>query len=397
MKIMYLALDKRLYIKSESGGSTHILSVINEWKKAGHEVKLITSGTDSLPAKPTGAGTSKNFSLKSLLKKIIPNYIWLIFRDISDIIYSYKKVSEITAAISEFDPDLIYERNCYLCNAGYIAARKTSTPYFLEINAPVEERQKSFGAPLTFLQNIIEKKQFLFANGTIVVSSSLRDHYIRLGCPHDKIISIPNGVVPDRFYDCKIQGKEVRNNHNFDNKTTVVGFVGKVAKYHGFERLLNAAKIIGSQNHNIKLWIIGSSSNLDEYKENIKNTPLEKVIIFEGRVKKEDIPACLGAFDVAILPDNAWYGSPTKLFEYAAAGIPTIAPATPAVLDVFTDEDCILLNENDSLSEAIIKLSENPEFAHKLAKNMHRKVIENHTWKHVADNLIKFISAKSSQ
>ncbi len=388
MKILYLALDRRLFINNESGGSTHIKSIIAEWEKLGHEVKLMTSGVDYSPSK--GGYNANKPTVKKLIKKIIPSSIWLILRDISDILYSQKKYREVVFAINEFKPDIIYERNCYLCNAGTKAAEEIGVPYFVEINAPIEERKNQFGAPLSFYHTFMERTQYRLAKGVFVVASALRDYYINEGCNSQKIMFTPNGVNPSRFIDCDARGQELLKKRNLKDKC-VVGFVGKVAKYHSFDRLVNAAIEVCSNHKNVIFWIVGNSANLDEFKVLLEKEGLESFFIFEGSVDKDKIPDYLGAFDIAILPDNPWYGSPTKLFEYAASGTATIAPKTPAVVDVFSEEDCMLVDSEDSLTEAIIELIENPDKRKTLSQKMKTKVINNYKWENIAKNTLSFI------
>jgi glycosyltransferase involved in cell wall biosynthesis len=400
LKIIYLALDKRLSLKTDSGGnahggSTHVFSVINAWKGMGHDVKLITSDSDnpSIKSEPD----SEHFNIKSVLKRIIPGKIWLLIRDIFDVLYSRKKYFHLLPIIRDFKPDLIYERNSYLCSAGYKVAVETSTPYFLEINSPLyEERKDSFGAPLGFIHQRIENKQVNFANGIVFVSSAMKNYYAKKGMPDNKLFFSSNGVNPEDFIGCEDKAEQIKLSLGIDNKC-IVGFVGSIAKYHGIEYLIDNVKSVYNEKPNVFFWIIGPCSNIQDLNLLAEKSGVSQIIKFEGEVKREDIPFYMSSFDIALMPSSNWYGSPIKLFEYAAARIPVIAPKTPAVLDVFTNEDCILLNKDESLADAILKLISDPELAERLAGNMHKKVISGHTWKIVSTNIIRFIEKRLVQ
>ncbi|MCT4581211.1 MAG: hypothetical protein N4A35_07320 [Flavobacteriales bacterium] len=75
MKILYYSAHPHLNLSDNTGYGTHMREVIAGFKYHGHEVKtLIIGGTSS--SKPTNQHPQKTSSLKSKLKKLIPNIIW---------------------------------------------------------------------------------------------------------------------------------------------------------------------------------------------------------------------------------------------------------------------------------------------------------------------------------
>ena len=90
----------------------------------------------------------------------------------------------------------------------------------------------------------------------------------------------------------------------------------------------------------------------------------------------------LSAFDVAVMPDSNTYRSPMKLFEYAAAGCPMVAPDTAPVREVFSDGQHAVLcrPEPDALAEAITRLLSDPLSASAMAGAARDLILSKHTW-----------------
>ncbi len=56
---------------------------------------------------------------------------------------------------------------------------------------------------------------------------------------------------------------------------------------------------------------------------------------------------------IGVMPGSNWYGSPLKLFEYAQSDIAIIAPETPVVKELFTKEEALFIDDNNSLQSLV--------------------------------------------
>lgn len=389
MRILYLSLDERTAVDQPAGGSMHIISVTEALRKLGHEVELVAT-TSAREGTMVGSFTGR----RSRIKGMMPARLWVLVRDIYDAARDSKNVERVERVIDDFGPDVIYERNSYLHHAGAVAARKKSVPYFMEINAPTsEERRELFGAPLGWYHDRKELGRARFANGIVVVSGVLRDMLVKRGVEPGKIAVFPNAIEPGRFENCAEKGKALRE--KVGAKGPVVGFVGSIAAFHGVARLIEAAAEIRPEFPDILVWIVGAGASLGDLKALAAKLELENNVRFEGRVPADEVPAYAAAFDIGVLPGTAYYTSPIKLFEYGAAGAPTIAPRTPAVREVLEDGvHAILTDSKEELAEAIKFLLNNPAERQKLAGNLHRKVMTKHTWEKVASGITEFMTGR---
>lgn len=389
MKILYLSLDPRTPMNIPSGGSMHVKSIVNAFRSIGHEVRLYAPGV-GVPESMVGKISGGAFSIKSM----VPKPLWIAARDIYDVYRDRRNLPDIMRVIDKFKPDAIYERNAYLNHSGVLAASKNKVPYFMEINAPTsEERSKLFGAPLGRYNDKKELERTKIANGVIVVTGVLKKLLVDRGVPAEKIAVFQNGFDPARFEGARERGAELRESLGI--KGPVVGFVGSIAAYHGVERLFNAAKSLKNKYPDILFWIVGGGESLAELKNAAASQNVSENVRFEGAVPAEDVSAYMGAFDVAVLPDTAYYCSPIKLFEYGAAGAPVIAPETDAVKEIFGDSELALLTDGkDNLEKIVESLLIDPEKSSKMSKTLKNKVFNEHTWIKTAEGISAFMEKK---
>lgn len=112
-----------------------------------------------------------------------------------------------------------------------------------------------------------------------------------------------------------------------------------------------------------------------------------------GWVPYEKIPQIMSLFDVAIFPYSNPYGSPQKLFEYLAMGIPTIGPDVPAVSEIFKDKVHLITVKQDgsNLEEVINAFRNDPDTRKKIAKEGHDYVLSNYTWGNNAKRVVSLM------
>lgn len=382
-------MDQRIPIDVPTGNGMRTLSTINSLRSHGHEVSLFAYTTN-------GSGTlvGKFKNKRSWIKSLAPKLTWLIARDSYDVYRDIKSRPRIEDIIDSFKPDIIYDASAYLKNAGLYLAKKKALPYFLEINAPTsEERAEWFGAPLGRLNNIQELNRARFASGIIVVSEVLKRILIEKGIQPEKIEIFHNGVDLDRFDGCNLRSGELRG--KLGAAGPIIGFVGAIAAYHGVDRLFETARKLKEKYPGIFFWVIGPSSDLQSLQNRALELGLQNNMRFEGVVAPEDIPAYMAAFDIALLPNTAYYCSPVKLFEYGFVGVPVVAPRTAPIIEAFGEEGSVMfIDVGDDPADAIDYLLKNPDRAKNMANNMQQKVIDNYTWNIIGRRMMNFFEKR---
>jgi len=153
----------------------------------------------------------------------------------------------------------------------------------------------------------------------------------------------------------------------------VVHFHGNDIPLQGIEYILETVKLL-EKNVNIKFNIIGSSIKEKYEGDNYKNVTFIDNISYEKLpeyINKADI--CLGIFGNT---EKAKRVIPNKVYEAAACKKPVITTDTPAIRELFINEDLFLIptTNPEKLIEAILKLKEDPILRNRLAENAFNKL-----------------------
>ncbi|MBU1046191.1 glycosyltransferase [Patescibacteria group bacterium] len=173
----------------------------------------------------------------------------------------------------------------------------------------------------------------------------------------------------------------------------VVHFHGTNIPLQGIEYILESAKILEKQK-DIQFNIIGSSvkkqyGNYDLKNINFKeNVPYEKLCDF---INQSDI--CLGIFGNTGKTQKV---IPNKVYECIACRKPVITADTPAIKELFNENDLYLIPRAnpEELSKAILELKGNSILRGNLSQNGYNKLTQNCTPKILGEKLIDIINEK---
>jgi glycosyltransferase involved in cell wall biosynthesis len=227
--------------------------------------------------------------------------------------------------------------------------------------------------------------RFLYkrVNKIVAVSAFIESNVLKT-CPvnESKITIIPDAVSINLFSTSKFDKKITKNEFNIDDKTFVVGIIGRMTPGKGHEDFLNAAKKIKENSKQpVKFLIVGKASYGEEkYENELRNLSvklgLTGDVLFAGY--REDIPRVLSAVDVLAFPSHEEsFG--IALIEAMAMGTPIVASNNAGVVDiVLNGKTGILIPPKDpeSLANAIIGLIGNSGLRRKLGEEGTKRVQE---------------------
>jgi len=176
-----------------------------------------------------------------------------------------------------------------------------------------------------------------------------------------------------------------------ENKKFIIQHQGSVVPLQGVTFILEAARIL--ENHkDIQFNIVGSRVKRTYEKKDfsnvnfIENVPYEELPLYSA---KADL--CLGIFgDVG----KTQKVIPHKVYEYVSMKKPVINADTPAVRELFCDDDLYLIPTANSqeLANAILKLKNDKGLREKLAENSFKKFEEKGNLNVVGQELVKVIN-----
>jgi glycosyltransferase involved in cell wall biosynthesis len=366
------------------GAASHINGFINAALKLGARISLVSN--DQI------AGLDEN---KTPLKIIWPKPIGST-RAAFDIYNNLLFTHEATREIEDRQPGFIYQRYSRFSWAGVEASLRSGLPLFLEYNGSEVwvgrywDRVGSLG-----LLERYERLNLAAAARVFVVSEVERQNLLRAGVKDEKIVVNPNGVDAERFQP-GIGGEAVRRELGIETDETLVGFVGTFGPWHGVVALAEAIKLM-PKDARVRFLMVGSGVLRGEVERILREAGSEHRAILTGAVEHERVPALLDACDVLASPHvplqdgSAFFGSPTKLFEYMAMGKGIVASRLGQIGDVLKDEETALLVEPGdarALSEAILRLVNSPQLRERLGAAARLEAVARHTWTHNARRVL---------
>lgn len=170
-------------------------------------------------------------------------------------------------------------------------------------------------------------------------------------------------------------------------------FWGNFIPLQGIEYIIQAAKKL-EDNFDIKFQIIGGGQAENDVMKLAEELRLNNLVFIE-RIALSVLPdfirkadACLGIFGST---DKATRVIPNKVYEAIAMGKPVISGDTPAIRELFTDRENILLcqmADSDDLAEKILELKNNPELREKIAGGGYELFLERATPKVIGQELL---------
>jgi glycosyltransferase involved in cell wall biosynthesis len=383
--IIYYSPHPTHDIVSEVGYATHQRETIIALEGLGHNViKVIMGGTELNGLKYTKSSVTSHKGIKGFIKQLIPRFIWVTLKDLKLQFHDRRAAHILRHAIVEYKPDFVYERSEILQYRSLKVIEELGIPYLLEVNAPFIEEMKSLeGYSLMHLfAKRMENWKLSQAKKIFTVSTALKDYLVdTYKINENKFLVAPNRINLLKF---KSEYKAKDNINTF-------GFVGSILPFHKVELLVKAAAIVVKTHPEIKGIIVGDGAYLNRLEHLSASLGLVGHLEFTGRIPHNLVYKQIEKMDICIMPGTNWYGSPVKIFEYAAMGKPIIAPNVGPLRDVMTNMvDGLLVEQNvEAIAEAIIWCIENPARAYSMSFVFKEKVETEYTWRHSAQEIIE--------
>jgi len=234
--------------------------------------------------------------------------------------FDWKLVQSLLRVIRQSNVKVVH---AHLFDSGLyasIAGLLTRTPVLVTLHGQIDWKK----SPRPFM-DIIKRSIINYGvNLIIYVSEGLRKYYEILGLRKNKGVVIYNGI--DLRYFSPVTTKYYRTELGYDSSNIVIGSIGNVKPWKGYEYLIEAAEVVIKRHPHVRFAIIGELDANDSYYkkllEMIKEKKLLRFVSFFGY--RSDIKEVLSAIDIFVLPSTA-EGFSFSTIEAMAMNIPVIA------------------------------------------------------------------------
>ncbi len=279
--------------------------------------------------------------------------------EIAEIAYNVPAFFRLRRALREHRAELLYERYAFFNVAGAWAARSLGIPLVLEVNytsaTPLYRERSRLLAPLA---RAAERRVFRAAARIAAVSGFLRDQVASFGIPSERILVLPNAADPERFHPDPVAGAEVRRRLGLES-AKIIGFSGGFYPWHGVDMILDALPRVLERAPETHVLLLGDGPERPALEALARAKGLSERVRMIGWVGHDALPAHVAAFDVAVMPNSNEYGSPMKIYEYMAMGVPVVGPKLGPLEDGILDGETGRLfrpRDRDAFADALIEL-----------------------------------------
>lgn len=378
MKILWSLPVRGETLPSGRGDLVRAQQLSAALKSAGHDVVMVSD------AQRPGASMAIS-AYRGGVRRVVPRRLALILRDLGRWLHGHRHGAWLARAAEQAGAELIIETQVAFSPSGAVAARRTGLPLVLDDCTPSVE-EATFGVGLPRLARAVQRHQADAAKIVVAVSSAARDLLVGEGVPADRIRIIPNGV------DCNSWRRASRERGRRQlglNGDRVIGFVGSFQPWHRAEWLVAGLSELADSD--CRLVLVGDGPGRQEALKLADDLGLSRRVLATGALSAPQIPDVVSAFDVGVMPGTNDYGQPMKLWEYAAAGIPCVAPNRAPIREVVDNGVTGLLFEPEDragLFESTNRLLEDTALASRMGKSAREKAFASASWTTIAAELL---------
>lgn len=237
--------------------------------------------------------------------------------------------------------------------AGWLVARARRAPLTVEIRDLWPESIIGAGAlrrGSRLHRALVGLERWIYhhADHLVTVTPGWEQHFADLGISLDRLSVVPNGTELEDF-NCAEPREALRTEFELDRVTAV--YAGAHGPANGLDMLIEAARDVTD----VDLLLIGSGSQKERLREAAAGL---SNVRFLDPMPKHELARVLAAADIGVhciepLPILTTGMSPNKLFDYMAAGLPTVSNAGEGLRTVLVDGEAGRTGGPEDLPELI--------------------------------------------
>ena len=261
--------------------------------------------------------------------------------------------------------------------------------YDLEPDRSVTMKVLSAQHPAAQFFRASQKRWLHSAAKVVVLGRCMRERLSEAySLPANKVEVIPIGSDPDEIVPRSRQSR-------FRKSQGIEGFLvlysGNFGRYHNFDTILDAAKMLGLSRPDVQFVLVGEGSQKEHIAQRISDEKISSVRLFPF-VTKEEYADLLASADVSLVtlePGMEGLCVPSKFYSILASGRPTVAAMSEnsEVARVIDEAECGVHFAQDSaedLVRVLTALADDPVEVERLGQNARLILVEKYATRHLA-------------
>lgn len=245
------------------------------------------------------------------------------------------------------------------------------------------------------LIDFLQIKSALLSDYIRVVAPGIKERLISYGIDAEKTAVIENGTDTAHFKP--IGKKEAKMKLGLDTDCLYIGFIGNFAVWQGLDYLIQGIPQILKTHNDVRFLLVGDGPEMPKIRKAVSKFEEGKIIL-TGSIPYQEANLYINTFDIGVAPfireRNESIGlSPLKIRDYAACGTPVVTTKIRGLEMVEKHSFGILVPPDNfrALSEAIIKLIENPALRSKMGIKGRKLAEENFSWHNIAGQILNMV------
>lgn len=363
---MHLLIVHQNFVDHRHPGGTRHLELAKQMVRSGHRCTIIAGGVDYLTGQKIAQKTEvidgveirRSFAFATLHKSYFGRALSYISFTISSI-WTGLRVRQVDVVLGTSPP--LFQ----LASAWIVAAMKRR-PFVLEIRDlwpefPIDMgilKNKPIIGCARFAENFFyHRARFVVAN-----SPGFQEYLVNKGVPKTMLATVPNGVDTSMF-DPLASGQSVRDKFGLTDEFLVT-YSGAMGAANNLGTLIDAAQQL-KDHPRIRFLLVGGGKLAESIAAEVKQRGLTNVIL-GGVFPKDQMKDVLAASNVCVasLQNIRMFRTvyPNKVFDYMAAGRPTLLLIDGVIRDVIEEANggkFITPGDQVALAEAIRDYEQN--------------------------------------
>ncbi len=286
-------------------------------------------------------------------------------------------VSNLKKAIREFQPDILHAH--YATSYGLIGALSGFHPYIISVwGEDVYKFPNASGLHKSLLKYNLKKADEILSTSDIMRNETRK-------YTHKDIMVTPFGVDTNEF-----RKKEAKK----EKDTIYIGTIKAMEDKYGIRYIIEATKLLVQRikNKKLKVLMVGPGTQIDRYKEIVKEQKLEHVIEFTGRISFTEVSNYHNLLDVFLnvsVDDSESFG--VAVVEAMACETPVIVSDVGGLKEVVDHgEYGIVVKKRDAeaIATAVEKIINDEVYANTVTAKARQHVLKKYDFNVCLDKMI---------
>ena len=382
MKILYASA---IELDCDGGPATHVLEMVRQWHRLGHDVLLLAPPFSRALVGPPGRVRHFPFVGYSLFRRLV-SYACLF------VLLGWH--------LARFRPDAVYERQMEYNPFVFWACRLFRVPLFVELNGLMVEDLRQTYAPALAIRahEMVESGELGFSTGITCTSVRLKEKICgRNAALCRKTLAVPNGV--NRALFRPMDRTVCRQTMGLGARVQVLGYVGTFSHLHQPEQAVRSFARVKEEIQDARLLMVGDGPLRKACEQLAQNLGVSSHVIFTGALPYEEVPVAVNCMDVGLV-----LASRERLEREGVVAFKfqeMLACGCPVVAQFLKTEDSVRhsgvakmvpVGDEAALDRALIELLRDPAKAAGIAQRALCHVAEHVSWRQSAQLSIDFMN-----